>query len=188
MLSKPNRRRGFTLAEVLVATTLVAILAAVMVPTIRNRLQDGYEDALVQEFNTIATAVTAYRQDVGKYPPYLDYLYALPASPVDKCGNALSTTAKNNWHGPYITRYFPSSTGSLGIVIVQKDTMLDTLVTTANPTGFAIRVVGPDQQTAKNLDLRFDGQTGSSAGELQYSMGPTQATVNFIIPSKSGTC
>lgn len=180
-------QRGFTLAEVLVATALVAILAAVMVPTIRNRLQDGYEDAIVQEFNTMATAVTAYRQDVGKYPPRLDYLYALPASPVDKCGNALGTTAQNNWHGPYITRYFPVSQGNQGIVVVQKDTLLDTLVTTANPTGFAIRIVGPDAQTAKNLDLRFDGVTGTTSGELQYTPA-TSITVNFILPSKSGAC
>jgi len=189
MLTERRRTRGFTLAEVLVATTLVAILAAVMIPTIKGRLQDGYEDGLSQEFNTIATAVTAYRQDVGKYPPRLDYLSALPTtgSIVDRCGNTLSATAQANWHGPYMTRPFPQMQSNQGIVIVQQDTLLDTLVTTSSPTGLAVRVVGLYSQTAKDLDLRYDGVTGSTSGMIQYS-GAVVVTLNYIIPTKSGAC
>src|SRR4029077_6340677 len=98
MLSAIGRsKRGFTLAEVMVAIALIAILAAVMIPTIRGRMQDAYEDAIVEAFTNLTAAVQAYRQDVGKYPPALDYLSALRVSPVDRCGVTLSASAQANW-------------------------------------------------------------------------------------------
>ena len=68
-------RRAFTLAEVLVSVAIVAILAAVLVPTMRGKMQDSYENAIISEFNNIESAVAAYRQDVGKYPADIDYLF-----------------------------------------------------------------------------------------------------------------
>ena len=99
----PRMRRGFTLAEIMVAMALIAVLAAVLIPTVRGRLQDSYEDALVEEYANLASAIQAYRQDVGKYPPRLDYLSALPASPVDRCNVALSSA------GPRCCDSSPSS-------------------------------------------------------------------------------
>jgi prepilin-type N-terminal cleavage/methylation domain-containing protein len=181
-------RRAFTLAEVIVSIAIIGVLAAAVVPTVRGRLREGYEDALVSEFQNVASAVHAYRQDVGKFPPRLSYLSALPASPVDKCNIALSNTAKNNWRGPYLSTYFPPAANGLdGLQLFQKDTLLDTLVTTANPTGFAIRISGLETQTAKNIDARIDGITGTSSGQIQYS-NATWITINYIIPTKSGAC
>ena len=189
MLKRLRMRRGFTLAEVIVAVAIVAVLAATTIPTIRGRLRDGYEDALVSELDNIASAINAYRQDVGKYPPRVDYLYALPASPVDRCGNALTTTSKNNWHGPYITTYFPvpASPSTDGIIIFQKDTLIDEIVTTASPTGIAIKISGLETQVAKDLDTRIDGSSGTSSGQIQYS-NAVWITLNYIVPTKSGAC
>jgi prepilin-type N-terminal cleavage/methylation domain-containing protein len=181
-------RPAFTLAEVVITITLIAILAAVLIPTMRGRLQDGYEDALVQELDNIASAVTAYRQDVGHYPPKLSYLSALPGSPVDHCGNALSATAVASYGGPYVTRTIVSQAGTTGYIAASKDTILDTLITTATPAGLAVTLTGPDLATAKSLDLRFDGVAGTAAGSLQYTIPVASANVKYIVPTKSGAC
>ncbi len=191
-------RRGFTLAEVLVAFALIAVLASVIVPTVYGRMQDGYEDAIVSEFDNLATAVAAYRQNVGKYPPKLSYLSALPSSiqsgggPFDKCGNALSATAIANWHGPYVTRVIPYTSGAIGgsaYTFAFKDTVPDTLVSTTSPNGIIIRMVGPDLRTAQNLDQKIDGSNNPGTGALQYTgTARTDMIVSFIIPTAAGAC
>lgn len=190
MLNRRLPRGGFTLAEVLVAFALVAVLAAVLVPTVRGRLQDGYEDALVSEFDNIASAVTAYRQDVGHYPPDIDYLFQLRALPTDRCGVALSAAAKSNWRGPYITRDVTSS--ALAYVFAQKDTVWDSLYVAGSPAGMYIKVNGPDTLTAHNLDVKIDGVANATAGALQWSTNTagtnTDAIITYIIPTRSGAC
>lgn len=183
-----HRREAFTLAEVLVAVALVAILAAVITPTIRGRLQDGYEDALVQELDDLKSAVTMYRQDVGKYPPNLDYLTALRGSPKDKCNVALTATAKANWRGPYVTRNIGVTAGIGGYIVAGKDTILDTLITYAGPNGLAIRIAGPDTLTAHNLDLKIDGVNNKSAGSLQWTAPSASAQIDYVLPTRANTC
>jgi prepilin-type N-terminal cleavage/methylation domain-containing protein len=185
MLTRAHRRGGFTLAEVLVSFALIAVLAAVIVPTIRGRLQGGYEDALVQEIDNLSSAVIAYRQDVGHYPPNFDYLTALPATPKDKCGVTLSATAQANWRGPYITRAILP----FGVFLVaQKDSVVDTLYTATSPTGLIIRIKGPDTLTAHNIDVVFDGVNNKGTGSLQWTPGTNDVVMDYIIPTKSGAC
>ena len=182
----PRMRRGFTLAEIMVAMALIAVLAAVLIPTVRGRLQDSYEDALVEEYANLASAIQAYRQDVGKYPPRLDYLSALPASPVDRCNVALSASAQANWRGPYVTRYVANSTGYL---FAQKDTVVDVLSANASsPAGILIRIEGPDTTTAHDVDVKIDGIPIATQGQLRWLNNGTDAWVDYIILTKNGAC
>lgn len=180
-------KRGFTLAEVMVAIALIAILAAVMVPTIRGRMQDAYEDAIVEEFTNLTAAVQAYRQDVGKYPPALDYLSALRATPLDRCGVTLGATAQANWRGPYVSRLIPNTAW---YVFAQKDTVLDvlTLNTAVAPVGIFIRIEGPDTLTAHNVDLKLDGSLNPNAGQVRWTATGTDVFIDYIIPTKAGAC
>jgi len=195
MLTPRPRRRAFTLAEVLVSLALIAMLAAVLTPTIRGRMQDSYEDALIAEFDNLASAITAYRQDVGHYPPFIDYLSQLRSPALDRCGVPLSAAAKANWRGPYITRQVINTGINPVYIFAQKDTFFDSLYTASGPTGIAIRVTGPDPTTAQNLDIKIDGRSDNTTGTLQYTaqtFGPgaiyTDELVSYIIPTKSGTC
>jgi prepilin-type N-terminal cleavage/methylation domain-containing protein len=185
MLNGSSKRPAFTLAEVLVSIALVAILTAIVIPTVQGRLQDGYEDAIVQEFDNISSAVIAYRQDVGKFPPQLRYLSALPTSPTDACGNALTTTQQNNWHGPYITRTIPAVTG---YVIAQKDTVFNVLNTSYSTTAITVELHGADTLTAHDVDLKIDGQAINNVGGLQGAVNGTATIIYFLIPRKSGAC
>lgn len=180
-------KRGFTLAEVMVAIALIAVLAAVMIPTIRGRMQDAYEDAIVEEFTNLTAAVQAYRQDVGKYPPALDYLSALRVSPLDRCGVALGATAQANWRGPYVSRLIPNA---ISYVFAQKDTVVDVLTgnVAVAPVGIFIRIQGPDTLTAHNVDLKLDGTLNPNAGQVRWAVNGTDVFLDYIIPTKAGAC
>lgn len=181
----PSRRSGFTLAEVLVAFTIIAMLAAVIVPTVRGRIQDAYESALVSELENLRNAIAAYRQDVGKYPPALDYLTALRASPVDRCSVPLTAAAQANWRGPYLSRQILNS---VGYVVAQKDTITDVLTSSASPAGLVITLSGPDTTTAHNMDIRIDGFANNAIGGFKWTAPGTDAVISYIIPTRAGAC
>lgn len=185
-------RRGFTLAEVITAMAVIAILSAVTVPVVRNRMQDAYEDSLIAEFDNLASAITAYRQDIGKYPPDLDYLTSFRANTdrFDRCQVALTAADTLSYRGPYINRFI---TNSVGYVVATKDTVLDSLYTmpTANP-GIGIVIQGPDTLTAHDIDLKVDGSIDKASGTIQWvnagSAGKADTQITYLIPTRKGTC
>jgi len=187
VLSRSRRApRGFTLAEVLVAFALIAILAAVILPTVRGRLQDGYENALVQELTSLSSAITAYRQDVGKYPRQLDYLTALPAGATDFCGRALLPSESAKWRGPYVSRII---TTAAVYVVAQKDSVQDLLTRPAgNNAVIQIVIAGADTATAHDVDFKIDGTVNQAAGVLQWAVNGTSTAMSYAIPTRPNGC
>ena len=53
-------RRGFTLLEVIIAVTIVALLATLVVPRLTRFLQGAHEDKATAEVNSLANAVRLY--------------------------------------------------------------------------------------------------------------------------------
>lgn len=161
---------------------LVAVLASVVVPTVRGRMEDGYENAVVQEFQSLSSAVTAYRQDVGHYPPSLDYLSALPASPRDFCAHALAATDIAKWNGPYTSRTITAT-----YIIGQRDAVQNTLqrpVTTA----IGVQISGADTSTARSVDYKIDGINSATAGTLRYTSSNGTTVMTYVIPTRAGAC
>lgn len=185
-------RAAFTLAEVLVAVALVAVLASVTIPTIRGRLREGEEDAIVQEFDDLSSAIIAYQQNVGKYPPSLDYLMALPSSgATDFCGNNLTTTQKNNWRGPYISRTINGGTYVIGQQDTVEDIIASSTVTSFNggsQNAIALLIDGPDQTSANNVDLKVDGVADPVNGTLTWQTRGSGTRLFFNIPIRNGAC
>lgn len=177
-----RRRSGFTLPEVLTSMALVAVLASVVVPTVRGRMTDGYEDAVIQEFQSLSSAITAYRQDVGHYPPSLAYLSALPASPRDFCGHVLGANDAANWNGPYTSRTI-TATYTVG----QRDAVQVTLQRPAT-TVIGVQVSGADTSTARNIDYKIDGINGAAGGTLRYTSSNGTTVMTYVIPTRAGAC
>lgn len=191
MLPTTRARAAFTLAEVLVSVALVAILASVTVPTIRGRMHDGYEDAIVQEFDDLSSAIIAYQQNVGKYPASIDYLTALPSGATDYCGNALTSAQIANWRGPYIVRTISGSNYVLG----QDDTVENfiatgTVTTTSGGSTKALEILidGPDQATAQDIDVKIDGTSDASNGTLAWQTRGSGTRLLYRIPVRNGAC
>jgi general secretion pathway protein G len=81
-------RAGFTLIEMLVVMTLIAILLTLAVPRFFGSLDRGRLTVQRQNLATIRDAIDKFNADIGKYPDSLDdlvnrhYLRALPLDPV----------------------------------------------------------------------------------------------------------
>ena len=86
-MSKSTRRRAFTLPEVLVTVTVVAVLAAVVVPAVTQYAKRGDAPATSQDINQIRTAVTSYISDTRAYP--------------DKLARLITNASVAGWAGPY---------------------------------------------------------------------------------------
>src|SRR5437762_2679793 len=100
------RRRGFTLPEVLVTITIVAVLAAVVVPAVLNQVSKGDNAAVAGDVGALRTAISNFTTDTRHYPKSIHDLVSKPLSTeLDLNGVAYGTSAINAWKGPY----FPAS-------------------------------------------------------------------------------
>ena len=60
---------GFTLIEVLITLTIIAILMSFVAPYVLNRPDQARELKLKFDFEAIESALVLYKLDNGKYPP-----------------------------------------------------------------------------------------------------------------------
>jgi len=89
------RKRGFTLPEVLVTVTVVAVLAAVVVPAVTQYVGRGNGPATQNDVQQLRNAVTGFITDTRTYPANLADLVrtSVPAY----------VTNGSTWHGPYLS-------------------------------------------------------------------------------------
>jgi general secretion pathway protein G len=82
---------AFTLVEILLVMTIIAILAALVIPKMVGRSEQARSTAAHADLSSIKTALDAFEVDNGFYPKSLQDLVTVP-------GNA------KNWHGPYLEK------------------------------------------------------------------------------------
>lgn len=64
-------QRGFTLIEVIVVASIIAILAGILVPMIFNQIDEARIARAQADSKSISTAILMFRKDTGKWPLYL---------------------------------------------------------------------------------------------------------------------
>ena len=82
-----TRRSGFTLLELLIVMSLVALLAGVMVPATGSIMRSQRRGATIDELELLSLAVQEFYRDTRTFP----------ATPLD-----LSSSATPGWSGPYL--------------------------------------------------------------------------------------
>jgi general secretion pathway protein G len=80
--------RGFTMIELMVVMTLVALLLTIVAPRFLSQIDRAREDVLRNNLKEARAAIDHYYTDTGKYPDSLRrlveqrYLRALPVDPL----------------------------------------------------------------------------------------------------------
>ena len=85
-------QRGFTLVEMLVVITIIALIMGIVGPRVLNYLSESKAKAAKIQIESFASALDLYYLDTGRYPGGSEGLAAL----VRKPGNITS------WNGPYL--------------------------------------------------------------------------------------
>jgi len=83
-------QRGFTIVELLVVLSVIALLLSVITPRYLNKIEEGKEIALKQNLAVIRRSIDQYYSDQGTYPRQLNelvekrYLRNIPDDPIAK--------------------------------------------------------------------------------------------------------
>ncbi len=188
-----EKTRGFTLPEVLVTITLIAALAAVVVPAIAGQLKKGDPSRISQDVTAIRSGVEQFLSDVRRYPGAIQQVTA----PIATTQSGLATTMQGNygtaevsrWRGPYLTK------DSIGVVrtgfgwVFKPGFEVDTLL----PTGTASAAAGQRYMVLKvpmtvndSLSaLQIDGHVDDgnlNTGTVRYRKGATDTLKFLILP------
>lgn len=91
---KLQTQHGFTLLELLVVLSIIALLAGVVVPKSIEYLDDSKIKTTRLQIEELSAALDMYKLDVGSYPKTDQGLLAL----VEKPSNG------KRWNGPYVRK------------------------------------------------------------------------------------
>jgi general secretion pathway protein G len=84
----PPRARGFTLVELMVVLTIIALLLSIVVPNYIGKVHRAEEAVLKENLTVMRDALDKHYADAGKYPGTLDelvskrYLRSIPKDPL----------------------------------------------------------------------------------------------------------
>jgi len=93
-------RHGFTLIEILVVITVIAILAALVTPMVFSHVGDAKLVAARAQIEVFGLSLDAYRLDNDYYPSAAQGLEALVTEPQTE-------PVPRRWRGPYLRRGVP---------------------------------------------------------------------------------
>jgi prepilin-type N-terminal cleavage/methylation domain-containing protein len=140
-MRKMSSRRGFTLPEVLVTVTIVAVLAAVMVPAVLNQVGKGDVPSVAGDLPSASKDFfhNAYGNDTTLYRgPYLPTTPGAHTGPTGGVyADSLVTIASSNF------------------ICVRDDSVSD-----HSKVSLAV---------AKQIDLALDGSADPAAGVVRYT-------------------
>ncbi len=82
---------GYTLTEMLVVIVIIALIAAVLTPSLLGQLARARAKTAGLQLDTTTTSLEMFKDDIGRYPTQAEGLKALVADP-----------GAEGWLGPYL--------------------------------------------------------------------------------------
>jgi general secretion pathway protein G len=131
------RQSAFTLVELLLVLTILAILAGIVLPSMVGRGQQARISAAKADIATFKTALGMFEVDNGFFPKGRTGLQAL----VQKPSNA------QNWHGPYLADKTTVPVDPWGNAYIYE------CPGKHNTTSFDIMSMGPDGRIGGDDDI-----------------------------------
>lgn len=100
MSRAPENSAGFTLIEILVVITVIAILAGLVSPMVFRNVDDAKSTAARAQIESLGLALDSYRMDNDLYPSTEQGLVILRVLPTVE-------PIPRRWRGPYIKKDVP---------------------------------------------------------------------------------
>ncbi len=102
-LASKNKKCGFTLVEVLMVVTILAMLSTIALPKFIEVRHRAKEENLRYYLKILNKASETYHADMGVYPADIEDLYAssCPGEGLDRIGDEVPTDP-TRFHGPYL--------------------------------------------------------------------------------------
>jgi general secretion pathway protein G len=97
MYCNESRSRGFTLMELLLVLAIISMLAALVGPTLYQRIKPAKQSAAHAQLANFGTALDAFFVDMERYPTTQEGLAALRTRP----------EGGERWAGPYLKKEMP---------------------------------------------------------------------------------
>jgi prepilin-type N-terminal cleavage/methylation domain-containing protein len=179
-----NKRKAFTIIELLTSLVIIALLLTLLLPSIAMIRRMAKETAQKAQFSTIDMALDAFKQDYGDYPSSntLEGDGIVPPSRF-YCGTQKLTEALLGWD---LMGFDPNSVwrrdGRTGTLIPGGPDSYDPLRVRGNATLYERR--GPYLEVAKTSVFRLGMSVGKEDGlyDLSRNPNPFDATLqNYVI-------
>ena len=176
-----SKKHGFSLAEILVSIAILAVIAAVVVPSIGSQLRSGDEGRIQQDLTNIRAGIEQYLADVRRYPVTVGQLVRQPttgAADTALVGGVHTTSQVNRWRGPYLTK------DSVTAVATGFDATITNRFTrevNAGQNYLVISLANFDSVSARNIDLRIDDGV-KTTGSIQWAATALTTLKYFAIP------
>ena len=132
---RQQRRRGFTLMELLIVIAIILIILAIAVPKMNNQMMAAHEMAAIRQIGTIHQAETQYYSQFGQY-----------ATSLTQLGPPASGAA-----GPAAADIIPKG-------LSEGKASGYTFAVAASPTGYAVTAI-PDAFNSSGRRTFFSDQT-----------------------------
>jgi len=104
MCARRRQEAGFTMFELLVVMSIIAILALLAVPSFKAAIRSAREAVLKEDLQVMRSAIDAYTLDKQKAPQSLDdlvqegYLKSIPQDPMTRARDTWVTDTSDSLH------------------------------------------------------------------------------------------
>lgn len=129
--------RAFTLLEVVVAVSIMVLIAGVAIPVTAAMVKTARSDATAKRLEVLAVAVESYFADTLRFPSSLSGLG--------------SDDGVNGWSGPYVTDNFVAGPG--GVSFAEDDFGSAVSLTNANASSVDLVSFGADRKVNTGDDI-----------------------------------
>lgn len=183
--SRPSRRGGFSLLEIIIAIAIIAILVGVVGYRSGSAIQRGQASRLLQLVKSLEKACATHYADTGRYPREYD----VTSSGANR--QLSSTQTYTGWQGPYIERPFAEDdTNPFGDVRVYNNIQNSNWIAgfdidgdaTADFTGSGCMLYLRDvpQEVVQSIDNALDGGVPGdwmSTGRVVWQQGSDRTLI-----------
>ncbi|MBA2686563.1 MAG: prepilin-type N-terminal cleavage/methylation domain-containing protein [Gemmatimonadaceae bacterium] len=191
----PNGVNGFSIVEIVVAIAIMAVLGAIVVPSVGSYLDRKRVEDSAATLDSLRVAIGRFRTATADYPGRLSHLTKrITTSDRTACNTAANTIvnyvagSQTGWdnNGPFWDRSIPRTGIPLSI-----GTVLDSMHRTSTsvlPGAMVMTIPGVFIGEARELNLLEDGPLdanqadgSNTTGTVQFTSS-TSSTVTYFIP------